>query len=43
MKPASPPLRKELPSVTAQFAHTRGDMAADAGYQGLAQCYYYAA
>jgi hypothetical protein len=43
MKPASPPLRKELLSVTAQFAHTMGEMAADAGYQGLAQRYYHAA
>ncbi|MEV5666738.1 tetratricopeptide repeat protein [Streptomyces flaveolus] len=43
MKPASPPLRKELLSVTGQLAHTLGDMAADAGYQGLAQRYYYAA
>ncbi|MEW2266296.1 hypothetical protein ACGF5T_31985 [Streptomyces sp. NPDC047853] len=43
LKPASPALRKELLSVTAQLAHIMGDMAADAGYQGLAQRYYYAA
>ncbi|MGW5786738.1 hypothetical protein ACWEWK_22405 [Streptomyces sp. NPDC003757] len=43
MKPASPPLRRDLLSVTGQLAHILGDMAADAGYQGLAQRYYYAA
>ncbi|MER7195403.1 hypothetical protein [Streptomyces flaveolus] len=42
-KPAAPPLRKELLSVTGQLAYTMGDMAADAGHQALAQRYYHAA
>ncbi|MFE1073146.1 tol-pal system YbgF family protein [Streptomyces sp. NPDC058783] len=43
LKPASPTLREDLLAVVGQLAHTLGDMAADAGHQGLAQRYYYAA
>nr|BFD81218.1 hypothetical protein StreXyl84_06190 [Streptomyces sp. Xyl84] len=41
--PASPAVRRELLSAATQMTHILGDMSADAGHQGLAQRYYYAA
>ncbi|MFI2644194.1 tol-pal system YbgF family protein [Streptomyces sp. NPDC018610] len=40
VRPATPPVRTELMSATAQLAHLMGEMVADAGHQGLAQRYY---